>query len=86
MKTYAKNWRYNKSVFMLPPWRGIYETDNERKQDWNEAVITFEKMSETYKNYEYNIVEIPKISITERADFVLEFIELNKIETKNKNT
>ena len=43
MKSYAENWRYNKSIFILPPWQEIYETDNERKQDWEEAVLTFEK-------------------------------------------
>ncbi|MDR7128041.1 putative ATPase [Algoriphagus sp. 4150] len=78
MKSYAESWRYNKNVFMLPPWQEIYETDNERKQDWKEAVLTFERMSETYKNYGYRIIELPKISVSKRADFVLEFIELNR--------
>ena len=76
MKSYAENWRYNKSIFILPPWQEIYETDNERKQDWEEAVLTFEKMSETYKNYGYNIIEIPKISVRERANFILIYRKL----------
>lgn len=78
MKTYAENWRYNKNVFILPPWQEIYETDNERKQDWNEAVLTFKIMSETYKSYGYNVVELPKKPVYERADFVLDFIERNR--------
>ena len=77
MESYAKNWRYNKTVFMLPPWQEIYETDNERKQDWKEAVLTFEKMSETYKKYGYNIIEVPKKTVNERVDFVLKIIENN---------
>jgi len=77
MNSYAENLRYNKNVFMLPPWQEIYETDDERKQDWKEAVLTFKKMSETYKNYGYRIIEVPKESVRERADFVLEFIEQN---------
>lgn len=86
MKSYAENWRYNKSVFMLPPWREIYETDNERKQNWEEAVLTFEKMCETYIKYGYDIVEIPNVSVSKRADFILEFIKEtdNKIRTLNK--
>ncbi|WP_321288304.1 AAA family ATPase [uncultured Sunxiuqinia sp.] len=83
MKSYAENWRYNKNVFMLPPWREIYETDNERKQDWEEVILTFEKMSETYKSYDYKIIEIPKKPISERARFVLEFIEQNRIKNTN---
>ncbi|WP_121666561.1 AAA family ATPase [Mesonia aquimarina] len=75
MEHFAENWRYNKNIFMLPPWQEIYQIDNERKQDWKEAVLTFEKMCGTYKKYGYNIVEIPKISVSERADFVLEIIE-----------
>lgn len=75
MDSYAENWRYNNNIFMLPPWQEIYETDNERKQDWKEAVFTFEKMCETYKSYGYDIVEIPKVSVSERADFVLKFTE-----------
>ena len=78
MKSYAKNWRYNKTVFMLPPWQEIYEIDNERKQDWKEAVLTFEKMSETYKKYGYNIIEVPKKTVNERVDFVLKIIENNR--------
>jgi len=77
MKSYAKNWRYNKNIFILPPWREIYKNDNERKQSWDEAVLTFEKMTETYKAYGYNIIEIPMKSASERAEFILEFIEKN---------
>lgn len=91
MKSYAENWRYNKSVFMLPPWNEIYQTDKERKQDWKEAVLTYEKMCETYKNYDYRIVEVPKISVDERADYILEFIDQidfneNECLQKYKNT
>ncbi len=75
MESFAENWKYNKNIFMLPPWEEIYATDNERKQDWKEAVLTYEKMCETYKSYGYDIVKIPKIPVIERADFVLEFIE-----------
>lgn len=79
MRTYAENWRYNKNVFILPPWQEIYETDNERKQYWDEAVLTFEIMSETYKSYGYNVIRLPKKSVKERADFVLDFIIRNGI-------
>ncbi len=63
---------------MLPSWEEIYETDSERKQDWKEAVLTFELMCNTYESYGYKIVLVPKVSVNERANFVLEFIEQNK--------
>jgi predicted ATPase len=66
----AKHYRYNEKVFILPPWREIYETDNERKQDWEESVRTFEMMKDTYQKYSYELIEVPKISIEKRAGFV----------------
>lgn len=70
-----KNHAYNRKVFILPPWREIYETDNERKQNWEEAVFTFEKMRETYSGYGYEVIEVPKGNVVLRKEFVLENIE-----------
>lgn len=75
MKSYARNWRYNKNIFILPPWQEIYQTDNERKQDWEEAVLTFKMMKETYKNYGYHIIEVPKTSLVDRVDFILKHMD-----------
>lgn len=80
MITYANKWKYNKNVFVLPPWKEIYETDNERKQDWKEAVLTHHEVIKTYKEYNYNIIEVPKNSVKGRADFVID-----KIRTHNNN-
>lgn len=71
MEGLAKHIRYNKIVFMLPPWHEIYKTDLERKQTWEEAVFTYVKMKETYTRYGYEIVEVPKNSIENRVKFVL---------------
>ena len=70
-----KQYRYNKKVFILPPWKEIYETDNERKQNWYEAELTYEKMKETYSVSGYNIIIVPKTSTEERVQFVLQNIE-----------
>src|SRR5690606_33234845 len=61
---------YNKNVFILPPWQEIYKTDNERKQSWEEAVYTFAKMKETYSKYGYNVIEVPRASVSERRQFI----------------
>ncbi|PAM94375.1 ATPase [Flavobacterium sp. IR1] len=65
---------YNKNVFILPPWKEIYQTDKERKQNWEEAEFTFDIMKETYLEYDYNIIEVPKINIAERVKFIIERI------------
>lgn len=74
MKNYANNKRYNNNVFILPPWKNIYQTDELRKQDWNEAVFTYNKMIQTYRGYQYDLVEVSKVPVKERADFILDYI------------
>ncbi|SHF70686.1 AAA family ATPase [Chryseobacterium vrystaatense] len=67
--------KYNPNVFMLPPWKEIYETDSERKQDWEEAVFTFEKMKQTYLDYGYTVIEVPKDKVENRVKFIIDRIE-----------
>ncbi|WP_114789929.1 AAA family ATPase [Niabella yanshanensis] len=65
---------YNRRVFILPPWREIYQTDKERKQTWAEAVRTYEAMKEVYIGYGYDVIGVPKGTVTSRTDFILEQI------------
>lgn len=68
-------YRYNPAVFILPPWEDIYETDNERKQTWEEAVATFDPLKQTYVDCGYVLVEVPRLPLAERADFLLRYVE-----------
>lgn len=70
----AQKYKYNQKVFILPPWEEIYQTDNERKQDFEEAVRTYEVLGKTYQNLGYELIEIPKMKITERAEFIIKTI------------
>jgi predicted ATPase len=64
--------RYNRQVFVFPPWREIYETDAERKQDWAEAERTFDVILRILAELDYEPVVVPKADVTTRAAFVLE--------------
>lgn len=75
----AATCRYNKNVFLLPPWKKIYHTDNERKQTWEEAVFTFHKMKETYISYGYTIIEIPEDAPGNRAEFVIQHLIASEV-------
>lgn len=75
MKCFADNWRYNQRVFMLPPWKEIYHSDTERRQDWDEAVSTFDMLKKTYQTYGYETVDIPKTTVSERANLVLNHLK-----------
>jgi predicted ATPase len=44
----SRQYRYASAVFLTPPWKEIYETDKERKQDFPEAERTFEQMVQVY--------------------------------------
>lgn len=71
----AALFRYNKRVFIMPPWPEIYGQDDERKQDFAEAVLSWQVTADTYPKLGYELVEVPKVSIAERVAFVLKQIE-----------
>ncbi|MFD0710826.1 AAA family ATPase [Paenibacillus sp. GCM10027626] len=67
----VQNYRYCKQVFILPPWEEIYHTDHERLQGFDEAVATYRIMVETYTELGYELIEVPKLDVGQRADFVI---------------
>lgn len=75
MEILARKMEYNRNVFILPPWKEIYENDSERKQTPEIAERTFECMYETYKKYDYHVIEVPKVTIEQRVRFILDIIE-----------
>ena len=67
----AEIFRYNRQVFLAPPWREIYTQDLERKQDFEEAVRTYEALRDTYLDQGYEIHELRRATVAERVRFVL---------------
>ena len=67
----AEGNRYNRHVFIAPPWVEIYAKDAERKQDWDEAVATHDVMARVYQKLGYALVPLPLAMPDERAAFVL---------------
>jgi predicted ATPase len=67
----AEEYRSNPLVFLAPPWREIYRQDAERKQDWDEAVRTFELIREAYFEAGYRAIELPLDSVARRVSFIL---------------
>jgi predicted ATPase len=71
----ADTFRYNSRVFIAPPWREIFQQDRERKQDFDEAVRTYDALATTYTELGYRLVEIPCVPVEERARFILSNID-----------
>lgn len=62
-------------VFVFPPWEGIYKTDNERYESFEEAQLIHEDLKKTYARLNYDFCEVPIGSIAERANYILNVIE-----------
>jgi len=71
----AQEFRYNQTVFITPPWREIFQPDRERKQDFDEAIRTYEALATSYTELGYRLVEIPLASIEDRVRFILEHLD-----------
>jgi predicted ATPase len=67
----ARTRRYNRRVFVFPPWREIYATDAERRQDWAEAEATFGRILIGLERFGYEALVVPTGTVEARADFVL---------------
>jgi predicted ATPase len=67
-------YRYMGRVFLAPPWQEIYTTDAERKQTYDEVVKTHHMMGEAYEDCGYEVVEIPRASPAQRADFIVNML------------
>ena len=64
--------RYHRRVFLVPPWREIYVTDPERKHGFEETLVEFERLEREYPALSYEVIMLPKVSVRDRADFVLD--------------
>jgi predicted ATPase len=67
--------RYHRRVFLTPPWPEIYRTDGERRHGLDVALAEYSRLLRTYPSLGYEISILPKVSVLERADFVLRTLE-----------
>ncbi|OKO74271.1 AAA family ATPase [Bradyrhizobium sp. AS23.2] len=64
-------YRYNKRVFLAPPWPEIYALDQERRHGLAEAVVEYDRLIRAYSSLGYDIHVLPKVRVAERADWVV---------------
>ena len=72
----CEGYRYMGRVFLAPPWQEIYSTDAERKQTYDEVVKTYHMMGKAYEDCGYEVVEIPRASPAQRADFIVDMLSI----------
>lgn len=73
----CKEYQYN-SIFILPPWEDIYESDNERYESFEQAQLIHNHLVETYQNYGYKIIEVPKDTVENRINYIISFLKIQK--------
>jgi len=71
IESLGRVYRYNKRVFLAPPWPEIYTLDRERRHDFSEAVVEYNRLIAVYPSLGYEILILPKVSVAERADWIL---------------
>ena len=63
--------KYHSTVFITPIWEEIFENDMQRKENIEQSKKIEVELKKCYQSFGYNIVEIPKLSIEERVNFIL---------------
>ena len=69
--------RFHRGVFLAPPWPEIYVPDRERRHSLATALVEYSRLLETYSSLGYETVILPKASVAERADFILDTLRSN---------
>lgn len=72
MEKAAQTFRYNRQIFITPPWPEIFIQDKERKQRFDEAERTYEAMVAAYTASGYELVTVPHGPVAQRLLFVVE--------------
>jgi predicted ATPase len=62
---------FARKMFMSPPWRDLFSTDEERRHSFDDAMLEYSSLVATYKSLGYEIVELPKVSVSERVSYVV---------------
>ena len=68
--TASKHCSYD-TVFILQPWKAIYQNDNERYESFEEAKDIYKHLLETYTHFNYKPIHVPFGTVKQRCDFIL---------------
>ncbi|WP_299551011.1 ATP-binding protein [Seonamhaeicola sp.] len=61
---------YDKA-FILKPWKAIYTSDNERYENFDQALEIHEHLINLYQSYNYKLIDVPFGTVEARTDFIL---------------
>ncbi|MDY8136360.1 ATP-binding protein [Aquimarina sp. 2201CG5-10] len=61
-------------VFLLPPWKDIHITDNERYENFEQAKQIYNHLLSTYTDLGYKCIEVPFGTVEDRTQFILDIL------------
>ncbi len=70
----AENYSYHAKVFLMPPWEEIYGKDEVRWEDLDLMLDIDRALREIYRDFGYQVLEVPKSEAGARAQFILDRI------------
>ena len=70
LDTYCKEYRYDK-IFLFPPYKEIYENDNERVESFEESKRLYQYFIDSYNHYNYSAIIVPLDNLENRIKFIL---------------
>lgn len=71
----AEQYPYYPKVFYTPPWREIYNQDAERWEDFELMLDINRALLEIYRDFGYQLIEVPRIAPADRVDFILHHLK-----------
>lgn len=63
--------RYNRTVFMTPPWPEIFSGDDARQHDLSASIAEYERLIAAFPKLGYEVTILPRVSAADRADFII---------------
>jgi len=62
---------YEMRVFVVPPWHALFAEDAERRHNFDAAVEEHHRIAQALDVLGYTKIELPKVTVQERAEIVL---------------
>ncbi len=62
--------RYDGPILRAPAWQEIYQQDDQRIQDWDEAVASDAAVTAAWRRYGYDVIDLPLAPVDARLVFL----------------
>lgn len=70
----VRQYRYANKVFVTPPWPEIYVNNAIRNETIEEAILIHQAIIDTYIELNYEIIELPLVTLNKRVEFIVQTI------------